>query len=157
MTEQGRYLTWDQMEVGLSFDTMRRTITEVDLVNFINASGLFEPLFIDVPYVTEKSTYKGRLVTAPLIYAYAEGLAVQGGGFQKSGMALLGVDIKMVAPLFAGDTIRVHIEVTEARPSSKPNRGVVTTTNTVYNQHDQAVMIYKPVRLMSGTLIGEER
>jgi acyl dehydratase len=156
MADQERYLTWDQMTPGMTFRTLRRTITETDLVNFVNASGLFEPLFIDAPYVQERSPYGGRLVPAPLIYGYAEGLSLQGGGFQRSGLALLGVDITMVAPCLVGDTISVTIEVTESRPTKKPGRGVVTTTNTVANQRGETVMVYRPARLVSGTLIGHD-
>lgn len=156
MAEQTRYMTWHEMVVGTTFTTMRRTITEVDLVNFVNASGLFEPLFIDAPYVLERSPFGGRLVPAPLTYAYAEGLSVQGGGFQKSGLALMGVDITMRGPVLVGDTIHVRIEVSESRPSSKPGRGVVTTVNNVINQRGETVMVYKPVRLVSGTLIGDD-
>ena len=156
MAEQMRYMTWQEMHVGTEFKTLRRTITETDLVNFVNASGLIEPLFVDVPYVTGSSPYGGRLIPEPLIYAYAEGLSVQGGGFGRSGLALLGVEIKMLRPTFVGDTIDVRIIVTESRASKTEGRGVVTTTNSVVNQHDEVVMIYKPVRLVADSLIGDD-
>jgi acyl dehydratase len=154
MSDDGRYLTWQEMKVGLQFVTMRRTIFETDLVNFVNAAGLFEPLFIDAPWVQEHSPYGARLVPAVMTYAYAEGLAIHGGGFQKSGLAFLGMDLKVVAPVIVGDTIQVTIEVTESRASSKPDRGVVTTTNTVRNQRGETVLIYTPVRLVTSEVIG---
>ena len=54
-------------------------------------------------------------------------------------------DIK--APVYVGDTIGVIVEVIEQRPTSKGNRGLVTTRNEVVNQRDEVVLVYTPVRL----------
>jgi acyl dehydratase len=42
------------------------------------------------------------------------------------------------------------VEITESRPSSKPGRGVVASRNTIYNQRDEDVLVYTPVRLIRG-------
>ena len=38
----GQGVHWQDLEVGQTFRTFRRTITEADLVNFISATGMLE-------------------------------------------------------------------------------------------------------------------
>ena len=38
---------WNDLEVGFTFRTLNRTITESDLVGFINTTGMLEMIFID--------------------------------------------------------------------------------------------------------------
>jgi len=60
------------------------------------------------------------------------------------------VEKKVLAPVFAGDTIHAQVEVTAVRPTSKGNRGIVTTINNVLNQNSETVIVYKAVRMMAG-------
>lgn len=55
-----------------------------------------------------------------------------------------------VAPVQAGDTIDVEMEVLSVRQESKGDRGLVRTRNTVRNQEGKTVMVYEPLRLMMG-------
>jgi acyl dehydratase len=43
------------------------------------------------------------------------------------------------APVRIGDTIRVRVEVTELRPTSRPDRGVMVQHIEVVNQADDVV------------------
>jgi acyl dehydratase len=43
-------------------------------------------------------------------------------------------------PLFAGDTMKVFVEVTDVRPTSRGDRGIVTFRHMVKNQHGEDVM-----------------
>ena len=47
MKTVGHGYTWNDLEVGLEFRTLNRTITESDLVGFINTTGMLEMIFID--------------------------------------------------------------------------------------------------------------
>ena len=142
--------TWEDMNLGDRHVTMRRTITEADLVSFVTGTGLFEVLFMDAPYVEHETPYGGRLVPAALTYSFAEGLLVQSSGIHLSGLAFLGMELKTIGPVLVGDTINVEQVVTQVRPSRTPGRGVVTTTNTVFRQDGEPVLEYKPVRLVKG-------
>ena len=46
METVGLGMCWEDLKVGYKFRTIGRTITEADLVNFINATGMAETLFI---------------------------------------------------------------------------------------------------------------
>ncbi|MFQ5692504.1 MAG: MaoC family dehydratase N-terminal domain-containing protein, partial [Nitrospinota bacterium] len=71
------------------------------------------------------------------------------GVLHGTGMALVGIrDLKMKAPVRVGDTIRVEVEVTEKRETSKPDRGVVTSRQVVTNQRGEAVVEYTVSRII---------
>ena len=70
---------------------------------------------------------------------------------QFTGQAFLGTELNHVGPTVLGDTIHVECEVIEMRRASKGNRGLVRTRNQVVNQRDEVVLIYTPLRLMSGS------
>jgi acyl dehydratase len=141
--------TWEEMTVGSKHRTARRTITETDLVNFITLAGFDEPLFWDASHAAEGG-YTGRLVPGALTYALAEGLVIQSHVLHGTGLAFMGMELSVQRPVFVGDTIEVVVEVTESRASSKPGRGVVVATNTVYNQRGEAVLVFTPIRLIRG-------
>ena len=140
---------WEDMTVGFTFRTGARTITEADLVTFVNLTGALEPLFYDERAARDLG-YAGRLVPGMQTFCYAEGLVIQTGSIHGTGLAHVHCVIDIKAPVYVGDTISVVVEVIEQRAASKGNRGVITSSNTVYNQHDEAVMVYEPVRLTKG-------
>ena len=135
----GRY--FEEFEVGRIDTTMGRTITETDLVNFIGISGMFEELFINREYAENQSIFRRRLVPGALTYAIQEGLSVQLGLIHQTGLAFLGLELRIPAPTCVGDTIHVEIEVIEKRETRQPDRGVVTFRHTVKNQRDETVMV----------------
>jgi acyl dehydratase len=141
--------TWDEMTVGFRFRTGGRTITESDLVSFINLTGATEPLFYDAQFATDHG-YSGRLVPGMQTFCYAEGLVIQTGSIHTTGLAHMHCEIDIKAPVYVGDTISVVVEVIDQRAASKGNRGVITTRNSVYNQRGDTVMEYMPVRLTKG-------
>ena len=74
MKQLGQGLHWDELKVGDSFKTHGRTITESDIVNFINCTGMLEVLFTDAEFRDKHSVIKGRAAPAALAYAIAEGM-----------------------------------------------------------------------------------
>jgi acyl dehydratase len=142
-------MTYEEMTVGRRLKTARRTITETDLVNFITLGGFTEPLFWDATHAASAG-YSGRLVPGALVYTIAEGLVMQSNLLHGTGMAFLGMQLDVKAPVYVGDTVGVEVEITESRASSKPGRGVVTSRNSVRNQRDEEVLTYTPVRLIRG-------
>lgn len=144
----GTGLTFERLPVGRKFKTVRRTITEADLVNFINATGLTEVLFTDVEFLRTESDIKQRVVPAALVYSFAEGLLVH-ATMQHTGLAFLNMELEVAAPTFVGDTIHVECEVTESRRSqSRPERGLVRTRNRVVRQDGTTVITYTPLRMI---------
>jgi acyl dehydratase len=140
---------WNDLKVGDRFRTLNRTITEPDIVSFIGVTGMVETLFTDLSFSEEHGVLKGRVVPAACTYTMIEGLLCQ-ATMQTTGLALLEIEKKVLKPVFAGDTVHAVVEVTAVRPTSKGNRGIVTTTNDILNQHGETVITYRAVRMMAG-------
>ena len=138
---------WNDLAVGDRYRTVGRTITETDLVNFINLSWLTEELFTSLED-REGMAIAGRVVPAALVYSCAEGLLLP--LMQGTGLAFLNATLDIKGPTFVGDTIHVECTVLEARATSKGNRGLVRTQNEVVNQKGEIVLSYNPLRLMKG-------
>ena len=141
--------TWEEMTTGSAFRAAARTITETDLITFVTWGGFSEPLFLDASHAAAGG-YTGRLVPGALVYCIGEGLVLQTNVLNGTGLAFMSMDLTIKRPAYVGDTLHVVVEVTEARAASSGSRGVVTTRNTVRNQHGEDVLIYTPVRLIRG-------
>lgn len=141
--------TFEEMTVGSVFRTPARTVTETDLVMFRQLCGIIEPLFMDAGHAASAG-YTGQLCPGTMVFSYAEGLVLQTNVLHGTGLAFMGTELSISAPVYVGDTLTVVVEVTESRPASRGSRGVVTTRNTVLNQRDEAVLTYTPVRLIRG-------
>ncbi|MEI8264470.1 MAG: acyl dehydratase [Betaproteobacteria bacterium] len=148
METVGLGLHFEDMPIGRCFRTTGRTVTEPDLVNYINCIGLVEVLFTNGEFREKESDIKGRLVPAMLAHGFAEGLLVQ-ATMQHTGFAFLQLELKVENPCFVGDTVHVEVEVLEARLSkSRPGRGIVRTRNRVVKQDGTIVLTYCPTRMI---------
>jgi acyl dehydratase len=144
----GQGLSWDDHTIGATYQTLGRTVSETDIVNFVNAVGLIEPLFMDMEYVKTQSVFGNRAAPGTLTFALSEGLVIQTGLIHGVAMAWLGGEVKVVAPVLAGDTIRVEVEVADKRETKKPDRGIVTYKHRVFNQRGETVMELKLQRMI---------
>ncbi|MEQ8815721.1 MAG: MaoC/PaaZ C-terminal domain-containing protein [Thalassobaculum sp.] len=147
METVGLGLFYEDLPIGREFRTIGRTVTEADIVNFINCTGMTEVLFIDMEFLANDSDIKGRVAPAALAYTFAEGLLIQ-ATMQHTGYAFLNMELDVKAPVFAGDTIHAECEVIEARRTSKPGRGLVRTRNKVVKQDGTVALVYTPLRLI---------
>ena len=139
--------TWEDLAPGRVGRTLRRTVTEADLVNFIGVTGMTEAIFIDSDYPGK--AIPGRLVPAALTQCLIEGLLFQ-SVIQGVGLALLECHLKALAPVRVGDSIWATLDILEIKPTSKNNRAVVTSEVTVYNQREEAVLSYTVKRMVAG-------
>jgi acyl dehydratase len=139
---------FEDLPIGRRFRTIGRTVTEADIVNFVNCTGMVEVLFTNTEFLREESDIKNRLAPAALSYCFAEGLLVQ-ATMQHTGFAFLHMEMNVENPVFAGDTIHVECEVTEARLSrNRPGRGLVRTRNQVVKQDGAVALTYTPLRMI---------
>jgi acyl dehydratase len=136
---------FEQLAPGFRFQTMGRTLTETDLVNFVNLVWFTEAVFVNT-HDTEGHALAGRVVPGMLVYTFAEGLVAP--SMQFTGLAFLHTEIDVKQPTHVGDTMHVECEVVEARRASKGNRGLVRTENRVINQRGEMVLRYTPLRLV---------
>jgi acyl dehydratase len=129
--------------------TMARTIAEADMLAFVQLTGLFEELWLDAGKAERTGLYTGRLVPGYMTLTFAEGLFVLTGSMRGARGSLGVTDVKWMAPVTVGDTIRCEVEVVEARISKHPDRGVVVMEHRVLNQADVTVLSYRSARLLA--------
>jgi acyl dehydratase len=129
-------LYFEDVEVGFRFETPRRTVTEADLVAFAGVSGDFNPLHTDAVFAAG-SIYGERIAHGALVLSLATGLRQRVGLFDRTLMGLLEIrSWRFKAPVLIGDTLRIASEVTELRPTSKPDRGIMVQRVEVIKQDD---------------------
>ena len=135
--------------VGQKLITRGRTVTEADVVNFVNLVGYTESLFLDMEFLKKKG-HERRMAPALFTCALADCLIVHTGALHDYAIALLGIDgLAARAPVYVGDTLHVEVEVTEVRPSqSKPDRGVLGSHQRVVNQRGELVLEYDVKRML---------
>ncbi|MFM9936173.1 MAG: MaoC family dehydratase [Novosphingobium sp.] len=138
---------WQELKIGPIGRTLRRTVTETDLVNFISVTGMLEAIFIDAEY--PHAAIPGRLVPAALTQCLIEGMLFQ-TIIQATGLALLEIATKAHGPVRVGDSIWATVETLEVKPTSRGNRAIVTSDVKVYNQLDELVLGYVVKRMLAG-------
>jgi acyl dehydratase len=142
----GKY--FEDFQVGARFVTAGRTITEPDIMSFIGLAGIYEELYTNHEYIARETLFKRRFAPGPLTFALAEGLVLQTGLFHHTGLAFLEMQMKFVAPVFLGDTIKVEVEVTHKRETRHPDRGIVTFAHTVRKQTGEVAVEMTKVRMI---------
>src|SRR3954447_12800197 len=118
-------LWFDDAEIGMSYQTAARTVTEADLVNFAGVSGDFHELHTDAELM-RASPFGERIAHGALILSIVTGLRGRLGIFDAPLIAFAEIrGWRFVKPVLIGDTIRARNETVERRPTSKPDRGIL--------------------------------
>ncbi|MDP6416370.1 MAG: MaoC/PaaZ C-terminal domain-containing protein [Gammaproteobacteria bacterium] len=150
---QGRH--YEEFKLGECFTTSRRTISETDIVHFVNLAGLTEPLFTDKEHW--ESIFGKRLAPGFLTLAISQGLMVQLGLTHGTAQGLLGIDeIRTPKPVFCDDTIHVEIEIVDQKHTKHPDRGILKLKLEVKNQNEEMVLSYFHTMLVCRRVISEQ-
>lgn len=129
----------EEFEVGQVDESRARTITETDVVTFSWVSGDVNPMHTDAEH-SAKSPIGQRIAHGALGLSIATGLSAGLGYLEGTAVAALGIDEwKFLKPILFNDTVRLRATVVSARPSSKPDRGVLVRRMELVNQRDEIV------------------
>jgi acyl dehydratase len=140
---------YDDLEVGDTFSTQGRTVTEADLVAFSGLSGDYSLVHTNEEYAAS-TPFGARIAHGTLTLAIASGLdyRLQGTGESKV-LAFYGFDrVRFIKPVLMGDTIHLDGEVAEITPR-EDGMGVVMFQVTIANQRDETVAVYSKRTLHS--------
>lgn len=130
---------WEDFAIGETAESSARTITEADIVNFAGLSGDFNPIHVDAEHASA-SIFGQRIAHGLLGLAVASGLRMRGGVQYETVMAFLGIESwTFRRPIVIGDTIRVHMTISDKRPTSKPDRGILRQQIELRNQRGEVV------------------
>lgn len=135
----GKGLTFDQFNIGDKFESQARTVTEADIVNFAGLSGDFNPLHTDASFASS-TPFGERIAHGMLVASIATGMANWTGVFEGTTIALMEQVIRYVGAVKMGDTIHLELTVSEKKPTSKPDRGIVVFETQVVKEDGKAVI-----------------
>lgn len=133
-----------------------RTVTQADNIHFSLLTMNRHPAHCDAAYAA--GTEFGReLVNSTLTLAIVTGLTVD--DVSARAIANLGWDeVRLVAPVFAGDTLYARTKVLGARASgSRPGQGIVTTETQGYKQDGTVVLSFRRNSLVPARQTGRRQ
>ena len=134
--------SYEELRVGDVYRSrFGRTVLEADNVWFTLLTLNTNPIHFDAEYAA--ATQWGRpLVDSTFTLALVTGLSV--ADVSERGVNLGWREVRLPAPVFAGDTIRAETEVLEKRESrSRPGQGIVTVRTRGLNQRDEVVIEFE--------------
>ena len=144
--------TFDDLQVGESLLTHRRTVTEADITNFGCLSG--DHFYMHFDEIAAKKTQFGqRIAHGYFVLSAAAGLFVYPG--EGPVLANYGLDtLRFITPVAPGDTIRARLtckrKIDQGRTSPEGHpQGVVMWDVEVTNQEDELVASYDILTLVA--------
>jgi oxepin-CoA hydrolase/3-oxo-5,6-dehydrosuberyl-CoA semialdehyde dehydrogenase len=141
---------FDELRIGDTLLTARRTVTEADVVNFAGISGDHFYAHMD-DLAAKRSIFERRVAHGYFVLSAAAGLFVDPG--EGPVLANYGLEsLRFVKPVYPGDTIRVRLTVKQKTAKETPPggvpQGVVAWDVEVTNQNDEAVAVYTILTLV---------
>ena len=135
-----RLLHWEDFPVGHQIDTAGMSVSRDAVVAFARE---FDPQpFHTDEEAAKQSLFGGLCASGWHTCAMAMRIMCDGYLLESSSQGSPGIDsLRWLKPVFPGDTLRLCMEVLEARVmNSKPHIGLVRSRWTMRNQHDEPVL-----------------
>jgi acyl dehydratase len=142
------HLFFDDVEVGQEWESLGRTITETDIVNFAGLSGDFNPIHIDHEFA-RGTPFRRPIAHGLLVFSLASGLGLYSPPMRT--LAFLGIrEWHFRGPVFVGDTLRVLSKVHSKEVRGRGRRGEITWQRQLVNQEGKVVQEGVTITLVEG-------
>ena len=141
---------FEELKIGDTLFTARRTVTEADVVNFAGISGDHFYAHMDEA-AAGRSLFGKRVAHGYFVLSAAAGLFVDPA--EGPVLANYGLEsLRFVKPVYPGDTIKVRFTVKQKTAKETPPdgvpQGVVAWDVEVSNQNDEPVAVYTILTLV---------
>lgn len=137
MAFSAQHLFFDDVQPGQEWMSLRRTLTESDIVNFAGLSGDFNPIHIDHEFA-RTTPFRRPIAHGLLVWSIASGLGLYAPPMRT--LAFLSVrEWHFREPVFIGDTISMRSRVLEKEVRSRGRRGVIAWSRQIVNQAGKTV------------------
>jgi 3-hydroxybutyryl-CoA dehydratase len=137
MTFTSAHLYFDDIVIGQEWESLGRTVTQADIVNFAGLSGDFNPIHMDHEFCKD-THFRQPIAHGLLVLAIGSGLGVTTPPMRT--LAFLAIrEWKFNEPVFIGDTIRMKTKVLEKEERARGKRGLVTWLRQIVNHQDKIV------------------
>src|SRR5438128_700275 len=98
------HLYFDDVQVGQEWESLGRTVTEADIVNFAGLSGDFNPIHMDHEFC-KTTAFRKPIAHGILVLAMGSGLGLMCPPMRTLAFVCI-KEWKFLEPVFIGDTIR---------------------------------------------------
>ena len=144
---------FEDLRIGETLTTHRRTVTEADIVNFGCVSGDHFYAHFDDIAARESPIFKGRVAHGYFVISAAAGMFVDpapGPVLANYGLE----DLRFVEPVSIGDTIHCKLTVKQKVKKDKKEedeqpQGIVRFAVRVFNQNEEVVAVYDILTLVA--------
>ncbi len=136
MADESKF--FEDFEIGDTYVTAGRTITETDIVMHAMHSGDFMPHHTDAEYASSQPI-KQRIAHGNLTFVISTGLIFQSQGMNANVMNYGYGKIRYPGLVYIGDTIKTEVKVADKADAKQPTHGVLTQTETTTNQRGETV------------------
>lgn len=129
-------------EIGYTFESAGRTITETDIVNFACLSGDFNRLHVNQEYAST-TRFGQRIAHGLLVLSVLSGLTTQTLEYRQLEpgiLALVNLNCRFPKPTLIGDTIFARVTVVERIRNIKPGRDQINFRREAVNQRGEVVV-----------------
>jgi acyl dehydratase len=131
-------LFFEDFQIGDSIESVGRTITEADVVQFAMLSGDWNLIHTDAEYA--KSQLAGqRIAHGLLVLSIASGLAMRLGFMEDTVMAFMSLEWEFRRFVVIGDTIHLRVTISEKKEAKRLGGGYVWFKVEVLNQDGKKV------------------
>ncbi len=136
-----------ELQVGDVYRSrLARTVLEADNVWFTLLTMNTNPIHFDAEYAAT-TEWERPLVDSTFTLALVTGLSVE--AVSERGVNLGWDEVRLLRPVYAGDTIRAETEVLSKRVSqSRAGFGIVRVRTRGLNQRDQVVIAFERAILL---------
>lgn len=143
---------FEEINVGDTLKTHRRTITEADVVNFAGISGDYFYAHTDKLAAERHHVFQQRVAHGYFVVSAAAGLFVWPG--EGPVLANYGMDeLRFIEPVYIGDTIYLNLtckrKTQKEKREDEPRQGVVEWHVEIFNQEDVMVAVYTILTLVA--------
>ena len=126
-------LYFEEFTIGDSIESVGRTITEADIVQFAMLSGDWNQIHTDAEYSKNQMTGE-RIAHGMLVLSVATGLATRLGFMEDTVMAFMDLNWEFRQAVKIGDTVHLRATVAEKKEMRRLGGGYVTFKVEVLNQ-----------------------
>jgi acyl dehydratase len=148
MSFTAQHLYFDDVEIGQQWESLGRTLTETDIINFAGLSGDFNPIHVDHEFA-RSTPFRQPIAHGLLVLSLGSGLSLFNPPMRTLAVLYLR-DWQFKEPVFVGDTLRVVSKVLEKESRSRGRRGVITWQRQILNQDRKVVQEGITVTLVEG-------
>jgi len=148
------HLFYEDVAIGQQWESLSRTVTEADIVNFAGLSGDFNPIHMDHAFAAT-TPFRRPIAHGLLALSIASGLTMHCPPMRT--LAFMEIrEWRFKGPVFIGDTIRGRVKVLAIEPRSRGRRAAITWERAILNQDGKVLQEGIVLTLVEGRAVLKE-